>query len=415
MIAFAILIGAGTYLLVVLTLNHREHPPPAVAEQRGVIEPNILKIPPAPGEPPDSRGTYNLPTCWDLKAPAELVVGEGAEVKLVITPCPIGDLPNDVSAQATSESPDIDIAGPFHIERSQTKQSWTWRVTANAVGGHGMSIGVQSVDLVGLDGRIPVSIIAHNAKEGANKAGSFDAFKNGGVGVNTFAAVISSIATLITSVGSIIALRRTRANAALEPKHTAEPAPYTPDQEKITVLFVAAEPTDASHLQLGEELRGIQQMLQAARYRDRYRLVERFAARVADLTQAILEENPRIVHFSGHGTSAGAVCLESLTGEMQAVAPEALAALFRTAGGVECVLLNACFSAEQAEAIARAVPYVVGMKKAIGDPAAVAFAAGFYQALGAGKSIADAFAFGVVQLELLNIPESLTPQLIGSK
>ena len=168
------------------------------------------------------------------------------------------------------------------------------------------------------------------------------------------------------------------------------------EPENITVLFATADPTDASRLRIGEECRNIQQMLQIARYRDRYRLVERFSVRVPDLTQVILDEKPSIVHFCGHGTSTGAICFESVTGQMQEVEPEALAALFSAAGGVQCVVLNACFSATQAEAITKVVPFVVGMKKEIGDPAAIAFATGFYQALGAGRSIPDAFRFGIV-------------------
>lgn len=184
-------------------------------------------------------------------------------------------------------------------------------------------------------------------------------------------------------------------------------------QQKITVLFAAADPTDASRLRLGEELRNIQQMLQIARYRDQYNLVTRTAMRVQDLTQAILDEKPRIFHFSGHGTAVGAICLEDVNGRTHEVDPEALASLFRVAKGVECVLLNACFSGIQAAAIARVVPYVIGMKKEIGDPAAIAFSRGFYQALGAGRSIPDAYEFGIVQLDLSNIPESLTPELLS--
>lgn len=127
----------------------------------------------------------------------------------------------------------------------------------------------------------------------------------------------------------------------------AKQSPSRTDQEKITVLFAAADPTDASRLRLGEEFRDIQQMLQLARYRDQYRLVTRMAVRVTDLTQAILDEKPRIFHFSGHGTSVGAICLEDVNGQAQEVAPEALANLFRAAGGIDCVMLNACFSVLQ--------------------------------------------------------------------
>jgi len=79
---------------------------------------------------------------------------------------------------------------------------------------------------------------------------------------------------------------------------------------------------------------------------------------------------------------------------------------------VNCVLLNACYSETQARAIAKHIEYVIGMNKAIGDRAAIAFAVGFYQALGAGRTIEDAYELGCVQIRLQDIPEHLTPVLI---
>jgi hypothetical protein len=52
------------------------------------------------------------------------------------------------------------------------------------------------------------------------------------------------------------------------------------------------------------------------------------------------------------------------------------------------------------------------MNQAIGDKAAIAFAIGFYQALGAGRTIEDAYKLGCVQIRLQGIPEHLTPVLI---
>ncbi|WP_245939753.1 AAA-like domain-containing protein [Stenomitos frigidus] len=73
--------------------------------------------------------------------------------------------------------------------------------------------------------------------------------------------------------------------------------------------------------------------------------------------------------------------------------------------------MNACYSEVQATAIAKHIPYVVGMKLAIGDQAAIAFADGFYGALGAGRSFEDAYAFGCNRIQLETIPEHLTPVL----
>lgn len=140
------------------------------------------------------------------------------------------------------------------------------------------------------------------------------------------------------------------------------------------------------------------------------------SVRPADVSQSLLDVRPNIVHFSGHGTNTGALCFESQTGEIHPIQAEALAALFEQfANQVECVLLSACYSEIQAEAIANHIDYVIGMNQAIGDKAAIAFAIGFYQALGAGRTIEEAYKLGCVQIQLQNIPEHLTPVLIKKK
>ncbi len=180
----------------------------------------------------------------------------------------------------------------------------------------------------------------------------------------------------------------------------------------ISVLFLAADPTNASRLRLGEELREIQEKLQLSKSRDQITLHQRMSVRPADISQALLDIEPQIVHFSGHGTSTGALCFEDQEGQTHFVQPDAIAALFEQfAHQVNCVVLNACFSDVQAEAIAQHIEYVIGMNQAIGDKAAIAFAIGFYQALGAGRTVEEAYKLGCVQIQLQGIPEHLTPVL----
>ena len=49
--------------------------------------------------------------------------------------------------------------------------------------------------------------------------------------------------------------------------------------------------------------------------------------------------------------------------------------------GTEGIVLNACYSQRQATALAKVVPHVVGMARAVGDDAALRFAGGFYRTL----------------------------------
>ena len=51
------------------------------------------------------------------------------------------------------------------------------------------------------------------------------------------------------------------------------------------------------------------------------------------------------------------------------------------------MVLNACYSETQARAIAEHIDAVVGMTTAVGDQAAINFAAAFYQALGFGRTV----------------------------
>ncbi|MBD2440743.1 CHAT domain-containing protein [Nostoc sp. FACHB-110] len=184
----------------------------------------------------------------------------------------------------------------------------------------------------------------------------------------------------------------------------------------IKILFLASEPTDASRLRLGQELREIQQRLQLAKQRDKFRLEQRWSVRPTDISQAILDVEPQIVHFSGHGTNASELCFEDELGKVKAVPPDALAALFELVSEqVNCVILNACDSASQADAISQHIDFVIGMNQAIGDQAAIAFAVGFYKALGANRSINEAYKFGCVDVRLEGIPEHLTPVIYEKK
>jgi CHAT domain len=184
--------------------------------------------------------------------------------------------------------------------------------------------------------------------------------------------------------------------------------------QDITVLFLAADPTNESRLRLGEEQREIQEKIRLAAYRDMFHFESRTSVRPEDISQALLDVEPQIVHFAGHGASTGALCFENKMGKSQLVAPEALTDLFgQFKKNTRCVILSSCYSEYQAKAIGEHINYVIGMNNAISDPAAIAFAVGFYQALGAGRSIEDAYQLGAIQILLQGFREHVVPVLIA--
>lgn len=184
-------------------------------------------------------------------------------------------------------------------------------------------------------------------------------------------------------------------------------------RKKRTILFLSSDPTDEVRLRLNAEAREIEERLRGSQFRDKLAFHQKGAARAQDVSQALLELRPDIVHFSGHGSASGEVCFEGPDGKVHRVAPRALAALFgEFKDTVQCVVLNACYSEKQAIAIAEHVDYVIGMKDAISDKAAIAFSIGLYQALGAGKAIPESYRLGCVQIGLqLPGSEDLIPLL----
>lgn len=178
------------------------------------------------------------------------------------------------------------------------------------------------------------------------------------------------------------------------------------------ILILAANPEGTTPLRLDKEVREIDAGLQRAKHRDQFNLDQRWAVRPRDIQRAMLDINPQIVHFSGHGAGDEGLVFEDEIGQAKLVSGESLAELFKLfADQIECVVLSGCYSQVQAEALAQHINYVIGMKKEIGDIAAIEFAVGFYDAIGAGRPIEFAYEFGCAAIRLAGIPEELTPVL----
>jgi len=196
-----------------------------------------------------------------------------------------------------------------------------------------------------------------------------------------------------------------------------------------TILFLASNPEGTDRLRLDFEAKRVEQVLERARKRDDFKLVTKWAVTDVDLRRALLDHEPEIVHFSGHGTGTGnsahmrdlglpegsaegGLAFENERGQVLQITGQSLARLFECCvSHVRCVVLNACYSEGQANAIVQHIDYVIGMNKAVGDEAAIKFAEGFYDALLAGRPYDLAFKFGSNAIDLRGIPEHLTPVL----
>jgi|GEM_PF-6459325 len=184
---------------------------------------------------------------------------------------------------------------------------------------------------------------------------------------------------------------------------------------QVSVLFLAAEPTNDSALRLGKEFREIQEVIGIANRVNAALVLEmpQFATRPKDLLNKVLGFRPSLVHFSGHGDQSGGLKLESQDGRSHTVEPKTLADFFSQCKQyLQCVVLNACYSSEQAKEISKHIPYAIGMSDKIGNADAVKFSVGFYTALNnANTDFPAAFSAGCSMLKLENSPYVNVPGL----
>lgn len=214
-------------------------------------------------------------------------------------------------------------------------------------------------------------------------------------------------------------------------------APRSAADGKHPILFLAANPIGIDQLALDDEAEIIREELKRSDYKDRFHVIERPRTKSFDLLRQLRDLRPTIVHFSGHGgrrasgdrldpctrtrdirgptgTADGAsdpgLFVLAPDGSPKFISARALAQTFHAAGAsVKVVILNACYTDEQAALLVEHVDCVVGMSGAVLDEVAISFARGFYGGIGAGDSVATAYEQGRAAIHLMGLPGE--PQL----
>lgn len=205
----------------------------------------------------------------------------------------------------------------------------------------------------------------------------------------------------------------------------SDPATPTPDylsrlmaaQPPLKILFLAANPSNLTRLSIDQELRLIQRevfdKLPATRNVD---VEYRGAIRASDLQGLLLRENPDIVHFSGHGSPNGAIYVEDPVGGSHPISSSALSDLFGLLKrNIRLVVLNACFSEAQANAIAEHIDCVIGMSNEIDDEAARAFSRALYLGICYNLDLETAFQMGCNAIDMENLEDVLVPKILAPR
>ena len=163
------------------------------------------------------------------------------------------------------------------------------------------------------------------------------------------------------------------------------------------ILYIAPLPAGEVRIRTDKEFSRIQKALNG-----NIDIVAEFGAILGEIGDSILTHSPDILHFSGHGHSSGKLVFENEQGDVKLANVELLNKLFSSTFpsiSVNCVVLNACHSIRLAEAIARYVDYVIGIRGAVDDGVAIEFSFNFYKALSSGVPLLEAFNYSCAALE----------------
>jgi hypothetical protein len=188
------------------------------------------------------------------------------------------------------------------------------------------------------------------------------------------------------------------------------PAHRQVDQKHpLRILFLACDV--GRGLDLKGQYKKIKLALENSRFAEQVLIKAAFDVTDANLFKKLNDFRPNVVHVSGN-QNGGDVLLPSHGGGEVVVPDEALAGLLSSLGeDLRLVIVDTCKSLQCAKRIAEVVECAVGVNDDILDEEATRFYEVFYQAIGAGHSLADAHGQAMAALRFMKVPTKRIPQL----
>lgn len=189
-----------------------------------------------------------------------------------------------------------------------------------------------------------------------------------------------------------------------------------PKREQLRILYATAAAGREEPLRVDQEMRRVKAAVKAATHRDLVSIEHLPAATPTDVLDTLTAFRPHVVHFSGHANESVLVFDEGTDtfgpNGGKRIGPDLFKQLLEaTDEAPVLVVLNACNSAAQLDALLGKVALAVGMTDSIGDVDAIVFAARFYSTLAEGQSVEAALATARVEMALNGLPDHDLPTL----
>lgn len=170
---------------------------------------------------------------------------------------------------------------------------------------------------------------------------------------------------------------------------------------------MAAAPDDKIYVNVIKEGTEIQQTLDSQR--EKFEFINRLGITKNHFLDDLERYKPNILHFSGHGTEYSSLVFQ----DGDELSSEQLEKTFQSLPfKIPLVFLNACYSKKQARSISKYVDYIIGMKKAVSDDAAIIFSSQFYKSLLKNIDYKEAYEDAIAYLSYYLESEVNVPKLV---
>jgi hypothetical protein len=168
---------------------------------------------------------------------------------------------------------------------------------------------------------------------------------------------------------------------------------YNRPTDAKPILFLAVNPQNRTQATSNEEYRQVRAAFgEGEKSKEHYYFI--FSPLVVDMNSLskVLNEEPKIIHFSGHSSDADGIYIQDDQGKKRLLRERFLNRIFaRMQGITELVILNFDYSANQAQVVSEFGIHVIGINHSISELVSTDFSKGFYSALGQGKTFRECF------------------------
>ena len=195
-------------------------------------------------------------------------------------------------------------------------------------------------------------------------------------------------------------------------------------QVKKKILMLLTEHEEEETLRRRKEIKAVREAKDRARSGSQFDLDSRPDIGAAKFSQEMSKIEPFIIDISGHENGIENLVLGESTRGNTLTEPEKLqiiSELFRVCSesvkSLECIILNGCYSMDQAQEIVQHVEFVIGINHALSETESIGFLEEFYYQIFSERNIKSAHEFGcsLLKRQVSNDIHHLLPELLTKK